>query len=93
MGLPFLLFTPPIAAHPARITAMGRHALGSVAADPTGRITAMRRSALGSVATPVARLTMMRRHVLGPPREVEFRNAELTIGLTWLELTRPSDIP
>jgi hypothetical protein len=92
MGLPFLLLFGGAGPAEARITRVARTVLGDPGDTPEARITRVARTVLGSGAGPDARVTRIVRTVLGPPRPVTFRNAELLIGLTWLELTTPAGL-
>lgn len=78
----------------ARISALQRSVIGPSIDEPVARISGLSRSVVGPAVPPAqaARLTAIYRTVIGPPREATFENAQLTVGLTWLELTRPSDM-
>lgn len=91
MGLPFLLLFGGGGPAEARVTRVARTVLGESSETPEARVTRIARTVLGTGAIPEARVTRIVRTVLGPPRGATFRNAELTIGITWIELTRPSD--
>jgi hypothetical protein len=92
MGLPFLLLFGGAGPAEARVTRVVRSVLGESGDTPEARVTRVARTVLGVGAAPEARVTRIVRTVLGPPRQVTFRNAELLIGLTWLELTTPAGL-
>ena len=89
MGLPFLLLQGGVALT-ATVTSTAAEIFGPLA-DPQASVTSVAGEVFGSRET-TASVTLMVAEVFGPRREVTFDNAELAIGLSWLELTRPSDM-
>jgi hypothetical protein len=93
MGLPFLLLLGGGRANPAAVTLTGGEVYGRLAVEPTAAATLTAGEVYAAMADPVAAVTQIVAEIFGRRPETTFANAELAIGLTWLELTRPSDMP